>query len=87
MGHPEVMEYLGLDIEIIESGDESQRGLKGKVYNETKNTFVIETKNGLKRVGKKGKKFMLMNEKEKIYVDGDKINYRPEERIKACWGN
>ncbi len=86
MGHPEVMEYLGLDIEIIESGDESQRGLKGKVYNETKNTFVIETKNGLKRVGKKGKKFMLMNEKEKIYVDGDKINYRPEERIKACWG-
>lgn len=86
MGRPEVIEYLGLDIEIIESGDESQRGLKGKVYNETKNTFVIETKNGLKRVGKKGKKFMLMNEKEKIYVDGDKINYRPEERIKACWG-
>ena len=86
MGRPEVIEYLGLDIEIIESGDESQRGLKGKVYNETKNTFVIKTKNGLKRVGKKGKKFMFVNEKEKIYVDGDKINYRPEERIKACWG-
>lgn len=83
MGYNETREYLGLKVKIIESSDESQRGLTGIVYNETKNTFQIKTKKGLKRVTKKGKIFMFNDE---FVVEGDNINYRPEDRIKICWG-
>jgi len=83
MGQNETREYLGLKVDIVESSDDSQRGISGVIYNETKNTFVIKTKSGLKKIAKKGKIFMFNNE---FYVNGDKINYRPEDRIKACWG-
>ncbi|MDD4983508.1 MAG: ribonuclease P protein subunit [Candidatus ainarchaeum sp.] len=85
MGKKEIMEYLGLEIEIMESSDDSQKGIKGKVYNETKNVFVVECKDGLKTIPKKGKMFKFRNGKEEYLVNGDKINYRPEERIKLCW--
>ena len=45
-------EYIGLDITIIESKNKSLIGLKGKIIDETKNTFKIKTTNETKMVFK-----------------------------------
>ena len=50
---------------------------------ETKNTFIIETDDGKqKKIAKKTAKFEFNIEGKKIIIDGSKIVYRPEDRIK-----
>lgn len=46
-------EIIGLKVRIAKSTDTSQKGLTGRVMDESYNTFVIETKNGEKTVAKK----------------------------------
>jgi RNase P/RNase MRP subunit p29 len=55
------------------------KDLEGKVINETKNTLLLETNKGTKRVIKDGNRFILhMNNKE-IKVNGNDIVMRPWE--------
>jgi ribonuclease P protein subunit POP4 len=72
-------EFIGKIVEIIESENKSLVGIKGRIVNETKNMFVIETGKGEKKVQKKICKFRFS--KEGIVVDGEVINYRPEDRL------
>jgi ribonuclease P protein subunit POP4 len=39
-------ELIGLDVEIMQSADQSLVGVKGRIINETKNTVSIEKENG-----------------------------------------
>jgi len=41
---------IGSNIEIKESKNKSLIGLKGKVIDETKNMFTIETQKGIKKI-------------------------------------
>jgi len=76
-------EFIGLPVEVFDSSNEFQIGIKGRVVDETKNLLIIETKNGLKKVQKKGAKFIFkIPSGKKVKVDGIKIAKRPEERIK-----
>jgi len=43
---------IGSNIEIKESKNKSLIGLKGKVIDETKNMFTIETQKGIKKIMK-----------------------------------
>ncbi len=53
--------------------------LKGTVMDETKNTLLLKTAKGIKRVIKDGNRFILhMNNKE-IKVDGKDVKMRPWE--------
>jgi ribonuclease P protein subunit POP4 len=72
-------EFIGKNVEIIESKNKDLIGLKGKIVDETRNMFEIETKKGYKKVQKEVCKFRFV--KEKIMVDGGIINYRPEDRL------
>ncbi|RLI49795.1 MAG: ribonuclease P protein subunit [Candidatus Thorarchaeota archaeon] len=72
-------EFIGKLVEIVESKNKSLIGIKGKIVDETKNMFEIETPEGLKKVEKKICKFKFIN--EKIIVDGKIINCRPEDRL------
>lgn len=55
------------------------KNLEGKVVNETKNTLLLETSKGIKRVIKDGNRFIVhMNNKE-IKVDGKDVSMRPWE--------
>jgi RNase P/RNase MRP subunit p29 len=55
------------------------KNLEGRVVNETKNTLLLETSKGIKRVIKDGNRFILhMNNKE-INVSGNDIIMRPWE--------
>jgi len=76
-------ELIGLSIEIVDSSNKFHVGIKGMVVNETKNLLIIETKKGLKRVQKKGTKFIFtIPDGSKFKVNGTRIIARPEERIK-----
>ena len=72
-------ELIGLEAEIIESKDPSLKGLKGVVVDETKNMIVIDVGGEEKRIIKKVVKMRFDGYGT---VDGSKIAYRPEDRIK-----
>ena len=76
-------ELIGLEVEVIESSDKSQVGIKGRVVDETKNTLVIEDRKE-KTVPKKNAKFRVRIDDETIEIKGNKIAYAPENRIKKA---
>jgi ribonuclease P protein subunit POP4 len=76
-----MQELIGLEIEVVNSSDISQIGTSGTVIDETKNTLLVKTVHGTKRVIKKISTFKFVAGKDKFIVDGEEINFRPHERI------
>ncbi len=76
-------EFMGLEVEVLKSKNETQKGIKGKVVYETQKIIEIESKNGEKNIQKSGSvfKFTLPNG-EKMKIIGNEISVRPEERIR-----
>ncbi|VVB76800.1 Ribonuclease P protein component 1 [uncultured archaeon] len=77
-------ELIGLRAKVVKSSDPKQEGLDGTIIDETKNTLLIETGSGVKRLVKASStfKFYLGNRKGRSFVvEGKEINFRPHERI------
>lgn len=70
-------EFIGLNVRIL------NKKISGKIIDETKNTFRIETKEGIKTIIKNKYDFEFKIDDKKINVKGDMLTIRPEERIKA----
>ena len=75
-------ELIGLKVKIIECTDPNWVGQRGLIIDETKNTFHIEIENKKKIIVKKTAKFEFIINDEKIIINGEKIVFRPEDRIK-----
>ncbi len=76
-------EICGLKVKITKPTDPTQKGLSGKVIDETHNTLKIETKTGEKTVIKENCVFVFtLPNKQKVEVDGKLLVSRPEDRIK-----
>ncbi len=75
-------EFIGLKVKIKKCTDPTLEGKKGIIVDETKKTFLIETDDKIKRIAKKTAVFEFTYEDKKISLNGSKINYRPEDRIK-----
>ncbi len=76
-------ELISLSVKIIKSTDPTQKGLSGKVIDESYNTLKIETKKGEKIVVKENCVFVFtLPDKQKVEVDGKLLVSRPEDRIK-----
>ncbi len=75
-------ELIGLQAEVKDSTDPNQIGIRGKIVDETYHMLVIDNGRGRKMIMKKGAKFGIMLDDEYVTLKGDKINYRPHERIK-----
>ena len=75
-------ELIGLDIEIVDAQNESLVGIKGVVIDETRNCLIIGTKDGEKKVLKKGVEIKTKVDGKEIIITGDFLVGRPEERIK-----
>ena len=54
----------------------------GIIIDETKNTFLIEIEKKYKKIAKKTAIFRFNIDGKKIILDGSKIRFRPEDRIK-----
>ena len=57
-----MQELIGLGIEVVNSSDISQIGTNGTVIDETKNTLLVKTVHGTKRVIKKISTFKFVAE-------------------------
>lgn len=76
-------ELIGLRIKVAESSDPTLVGLEGRVVDETKNTLVIETEEGFKRILKKIARFRFkLPSGEIVEIEGRILVGRPEERIR-----
>lgn len=72
-------ELIGLDVEVL---SEPFSGVSGKVVDETKNTFTIESAGTERMVPKPGNVFRFAYEGRTIDISGSDIMHRPEDRIK-----
>jgi len=75
-------ELIGLQVAIKQCSDPTWVGRTGLVVDETKNTFIIEIDDQKKKIAKKTAIFEFDHHGNKIIIDGSKIMYRPEDRIK-----
>jgi ribonuclease P protein subunit POP4 len=76
-------ELIGLEVEVVETTDPTQRRLKGRVVDETRNLLVVEVQGQEKRIPKHGTRFRF-DVQGGLEVDGDDIRFRPEDRVKKA---
>jgi ribonuclease P protein subunit POP4 len=74
-------EFIGLQTQVVESVNKALVGLSGKIIDETKFMFVLETQNGTKMIPKKHNRWEFASTKQ--IIDGNAISKRPEDRIKV----
>ncbi len=76
------MEHIGEDV-LVEN-KRTKNVFRGKIIDETRDTYLIKTvhdgKAVEKRVVKKDNNFIFI--KYKVKIDGSRLNKRPEDRIK-----
>ncbi|MHA1301447.1 MAG: ribonuclease P protein component 1 [Candidatus Helarchaeota archaeon] len=78
-----INEFIGLDVEIIESTNRFHVGLKGKIIDESYNMLIISSGNKIKKIPKKNCIFKFKSKsKPNIILSGSDILGRPEDRIK-----
>jgi len=75
-------ELIGMHVKIKNCTDPSWIGKSGIILDETKNTFLIKINKDEKKIIKKTAIFEFELDKKKVALDGSKIAYKPENRIK-----
>ena len=75
-------ELIGHKVTIKDCSDPKWQDVTGIIIDETKNMFLIEVDEKQKKIAKKIAKFQFKVDGKKIVIDGSKILYRPENRIK-----
>ncbi len=75
-------EFIGLDVEVLESTCKEHLGIRGRVVDESRNTFTIEQSGRTKMVPKDCCRFRFVDEDGAHVVSGKDIRFRPEDRIK-----
>ncbi len=77
-------ELIGLAVKISKSTDSTQKGLKGKVVDESYKTLKIEAKEGKEKIIPKSNSIFIFTlpNAVKVEVNGKLLIGRPEDRIK-----
>ena len=75
--------FIGLDVKVIKSSNPDVVGIKGKIVDETRNTFIV-TRDAKKTILVKETSIFdfVLPDKTVVEIDGKVIMGRPEERIK-----
>jgi len=74
-------EFIGLNTEIIQSTNPQVIGLNGRIINETKSMFTINTENGTKSIAKNTNNWKFSIEGKEVTIEGSKIAKRSVDRI------
>ena len=74
-------EFIGLDTEIIKSTNSQVIGLNGRIINETKSMFTLNTQKGAKNIAKSNNDWKFSIEGKEVIVEGNRITKRPYDRI------
>lgn len=79
-------ELIGLWAEVRDSTDKKRKGLNGMIVDETKNTLRMEIGETEKVLPKKECVFgFRLPDNSIAEVNGKKLCFRPEDRIKEYW--
>ncbi|MDG6219160.1 MAG: ribonuclease P protein subunit [Candidatus Thermoplasmatota archaeon] len=81
---PNKEEFIGCLVTIEHCTDPTWIGKQGIIVDETKHLFLIEIQNTIKRIEKKTATFKISLSDKTIRLNGSKIVYRPEDRIKKA---
>ena len=81
-------ELAGLDVEVAESPNPDLVGVAGRVVDETTNTLLVATDDGVKQVPKAAATFRFRLDGEtrgatRVVVDGDRLLARPARRTET----
>jgi ribonuclease P protein subunit POP4 len=74
-------ELIGLEITILESNNSQVVGLHGKIIDETKSMFTLETSTGIKHMPKVNSMWKFNLNGVTSIVDGKSISKRSYERM------
>ncbi|MEM3781577.1 MAG: ribonuclease P protein subunit [Candidatus Micrarchaeaceae archaeon] len=77
-------ELIGLRVRVAKHTDKKQKRLQGTVVDETKNTLIINTSKGIKKIIKASATFRFYAGGASFLVQGREINFRPEERTEKA---
>ncbi|MGB9732771.1 MAG: ribonuclease P protein component 1 [Candidatus Micrarchaeia archaeon] len=77
-------ELIGLKAKIVKSLDKKEKGIEGKVIDETKNMLILETSHGIKKIPKKRAVFKFYVGNKSFTVKGEEISFRPYERTEKA---
>ena len=76
-------ELIGLKVKVTNALDPHPGGISGIIRDETKNTLIVEAGAKLLVVPKKGTEFHFqLPSSETATVNGSRLLYRPEDRVK-----
>ena len=75
-------ELIGMTATVKSAHDKSQLEMKGRIVDETKNTFTLEVAGTEKMLPKRGTVLAIELNDSSVRVDCGKLTYRPEDRIK-----
>ena len=74
-------EFIGLETSIVESDNLQVVGLHGKIIDETKSMFTIETQTGVKNMPKENSMWKFVLDGVSTIVNGKTIAKRSYERM------
>ena len=75
-------ELIGLDVLVARASNPGHVGVSGRIIDETRNTLVIQTGLGEKRIPKRFSVFRLrLPDGTTVDVDGSSLETQPERRI------
>lgn len=75
-------ELIGLEVRVVTSSNSNQIGLSGQVVDETRNTFLLETKAKVLRFAKKNTNLIFtLPDEQNVRVYGSILISQPENRI------
>jgi ribonuclease P protein subunit POP4 len=77
-------ELIGRRVTIKECTDPTWVNRSGIIIDETEKTFLIEIGNKEKRIAKNIATFEFEYHGKKVTVEGSRLVYRPEDRIKKA---
>ncbi len=75
-------ELIGFRVTVADSTDPGQAGLSGCIVDETRNMFLLETMQGIKRIPKKNTSLIFdLPEGQRLKIMGSILISQPENRI------
>ena len=75
-------ELIGLEVRVAASSNPNQIGLKAQVVDETRNTFLLETKAKVLRLAKKNTSLIFtLPDGQNVRIYGSILISQPENRI------
>ena len=74
--------YIGNTATVSITSNPLNKGIQGKIVDETKNMFTLQTGSREVKIPKRGTQFVIVLKGKEVTVSGDDIQYTVQDRMK-----